>query len=130
MDFRASDSYLCIMLARVVTMLALLAIAVVTTASAAHAARMSVVPDHAAHAGEMMQGAGSATPACDGHHPCGSANDGLCAFLCAGLSVFPTVPGVGAGQAFGPAGHGIPAAEAIASRVPDLSEHPPRLRLP
>ena len=55
MDIPVSSAYLSGMFARLVTMLAVLAIAVMTTVTSAHAARMSAEPDHAVHVGEMMQ---------------------------------------------------------------------------
>mgnify|MGYP005848441623 CR=1 FL=1 len=117
------------MFARVVTILVLLAIAVVTTAASAHAARMSVAPGHTAHAAMMMQDADGTAPACAHHQPCGSADVGLCGFFCAGLPLLPTLPAIDAGPAFTPANQGIPAAGIHASRVPGLTERPPKLRL-
>ena len=43
------------MFARAITLLAIIAIAVVTAMTAAHAARMNLVPDQAVHMAAMMQ---------------------------------------------------------------------------
>ena len=57
MDNPVIAAYLPRMFARAVTMLAILAVALVTTLTPAHAARMSVVPDQAMHRTDMMQAA-------------------------------------------------------------------------
>lgn len=129
MDFRAGDSYLCTMFAGVVTILVLLAIAVVTSAASVHAARMNVAPGHTGHAAMMMQDAGSTAPACAHHKPCGATDVGLCEIVCAGLSLLPTESAGEIGQAVGPARHAILVAEILANRVPGLNERSPKLRL-
>lgn len=129
MDNPVSDAYLRRMLARAVTMLAILAIAVVTTMTSAHAARMSAVPDHAVHVAEMMQAPHGGEASCDGDQHCGSADAGMCEFVCTGLSVFLPSPSSGAGHSCSPVSHDRPSEELHASRAPGLSERPPKLRL-
>jgi hypothetical protein len=124
-----TSAYLSGMLSRLVTMLTVLAIAVMTTVAAGHAARQSAEPDHAVHVSEMMQvGAGHVAP-CNGDRHCGSGDVVSCEMLCAGVSVFLTSPGEGSGSDCAPASHDLPAAENIASRAPGLNERPPKLRL-
>jgi hypothetical protein len=53
----------------------------------------------------------------------------MCEFVCAGLSVFLTMPGVEGGHAFGSADHDFPAEAIHVSRAPGLNERPPKLRL-
>ena len=55
MDIPVTSAYLSGMFSRLVTMLAVLAIAVMTTVTSAHAARLSAEPDHSMHVGEMMR---------------------------------------------------------------------------
>ncbi len=118
------------MLARLVSIFAILAIAVVTTISAAHAARMDGIQgDHALHAGAMMHASADAQPFCDDGQHCGSADAAVCEFVCAGLSVFLTMPDLEAGDAFGPASHDLPSEAAHVSHAPGLNERPPKLRL-
>ncbi|MDF0603595.1 hypothetical protein P1J78_22970 [Psychromarinibacter sp. C21-152] len=130
MDILVSNAYVFGMFARVLSMLSILAIAVVTTISAAHAARMDSMPsDHAVHMSEMMQASADADLSCDGSGYFGSSDAAICKFVCAGLSVVLTMPGVGAGQAFGSADHDFPAEAIDVSRAPGLNERPPKLRL-
>lgn len=110
-------------------MLAVLAIAVMTTVTSAHAARLSAEPDHSMHVGEMMQVAAGSEHSCDGEQHCGSIDTGSCELLCAGLSVFLTLPGEGSGSDYGPVSHALPADAILASRAPGLNERPPKLRL-
>lgn len=49
MDIPVTSAYLSGMFSRLVTMLAVLAIAVMTTVTSAHAARLSAEPDHSVH---------------------------------------------------------------------------------
>ena len=118
------------MISRLVTMLAILAITVVTTVTSAHAARMSMNADqdHSAHLGKIMP-AYDSERACEGEQHCGSADAGMCEFVCAGLSAFLTSPGGEAGHVHGPAGHAFPSDAIHVSRAPGLTEHPPKLRL-
>ncbi|WP_227493458.1 hypothetical protein [Paracoccus kondratievae] len=124
-----TSAYLSGMFSRLVTMLAVLAIAVMTTVTSAHAARLSAEPDHSVHVGEMMQVAAGSEHSCDGEQHCGSIDTGSCELLCAGLSVFLTLPGEGSGSDYGPVSHALPADAILASRAPGLNERPPKLRL-
>lgn len=131
MDNLVSNAYLLGMFARVVILFVVLAIAVVTTVSSAHAASMSIGTAHAAHAGEMMQAAsGHSEPSCDSGQDCNSIDSVVCDFVCAGLSVFLMSPDGDAGHEYGTASHDLPFWTRHASRVPALNERPPKLRLP
>lgn len=129
MDIPVTSAYLSGMFARLVTMLAVLAIAVMTTVTSAHAAGLSTEPDHAAHVSEMMQVATGSDHSCDGDQHCGSMDAGSCELLCAGLSVFLTFPREDSASDSAPAGHDLPTAETVASRAPGLNERPPKLHL-
>ncbi|HHZ08459.1 MAG TPA: hypothetical protein GX405_06725 [Rhizobiales bacterium] len=121
------------MFARLVSIFAILAIVVVTTMSAAHAARMAGMQLHrTAHPGAIMHASGDAHPSCDGDQHCGSADGSLCEFVCAGLaglSVLLTTPDVEVGHAYRPASHNLPSEANRVSWSPDLNERPPKLRL-
>lgn len=76
------------MLARVMTLLAMLSIAVVTAATSAHAARMAgLQADHALPFDAMMHAAPEGHPCRDETRPHARDESGVCAFVCAGLSV-------------------------------------------
>lgn len=123
MDTVVINAYFGSMLARVFSILVILAITVVTTISAAHAARMGGMQmNHEAHLGAKMHAS------CEHHQQCQSAEAALCEFFCTGLSVFLTMPGVEAGQAFGRVRHNFPAEAFLVGRAPGLIEHPPKLR--
>ncbi len=128
MDIPVTSAYPSGMFSRFVTMLAVLAIAVMTTATSAHAARLSAEPDHSVHVGEMMQGAGGSEP-CDGDYHCGSGDAEACEVLCAGLSVFLAPPSDSSGSDYAPANHDQSSGAIVASRAPGLNERPPKLRL-
>lgn len=125
-----SNGYLRGMLARIVAMFAILAIAVVTTVTSAHAARMSMgaVPDHLAHVSEMMHAEDSKL-ACAGEQRCGSTSAEMCEFLCTGLSVFLTSPGGESSHECEAASHDLFSDSSHASCAPELNERPPKLRL-
>lgn len=112
-------------------MLAILAITVVTTVTVAHAARMGMNSgaDHATHVGEMGHAPVIADLDCDTDEHCGSADAGMCAFVCAGLSAFLTLPDAEAGPVHGAASHDFPSDGIHANRTPALNERPPKLRL-
>lgn len=132
MDIFVSSAYLCtIMIARFVTMLAVLAITVATTVSSAHAARMSIVPgpDHATHVGAMMHAPDIAQLACGDEQHCGSADAEMCKFACASLSAFLTSPGADSEQAHRTASHASPTEASLVGCAPGLNERPPKLRL-
>lgn len=119
------------MFIRLVTMLAILAITVVTTVTSAHATRMSMSfgPDYATHVVEMMHSADIANLTCDAGQHCGSADAGMCDFVCTGLAAFLTSPGGEAGHAHGPASHDFPSEAIHVSRSPGQHERPPKLCL-
>ena len=129
MDIPVTSAYLSDMLSRFVTMLAVLAIAVMTTVTSAHAARLSAEPDHSVHVGEMMQVAAGSEHSCDGEQHCGSIDTGSCELLCAGLSVFLTSPSDSSGSVDAPASHDLPTGAVLAGRAPGLNERPPKHRL-
>lgn len=131
MDILVLGAYLCSMIARLVTLLAILATTLVTTGIPAHAARMSMSssPDHAAHVGDMMNSPDIAELACDGDRHCGSADAEICEFVCAGLSAFLTSPGGEGGHACSSAKHDFPFEASDVGGAPDLNERPPKSRL-
>ncbi len=119
------------MIERLVTLLAILAITVVTTVTSAHAARMSIGPghDHAAHAGEMTPSPDVVEAGCEGDPRCGSADAGICDFVCAGLSALLASPDADPGPAHVSASRYFPRETSHVSRVPGLNERPPKARL-
>ena len=129
MDIPVTSAYLSGMFSRLVAMLAVLAIAVMTTVTSAHAAGLSTEPDHAAHVSEIMQIAAGSDHSCDGDQHCGSIDAESCELLCVGLSVFLTPPSEGSGRDYAPAGHDFPTGVILASRAPGLNERPPKHRL-
>ncbi|MCO5083508.1 MAG: hypothetical protein M9955_17855 [Rhizobiaceae bacterium] len=129
MDIPVTSAYLSGMFARLVTMLAVLVIAVMTTVTSAHAARLSAELDHTAHASEMMHVAAGSENPCDGDQHCGSGDAESCEVLCAGLSVFLSSPSDSSGSNYAPASHDLPTGAVLASRAPGLNERPPKIRL-
>ena len=129
MDIPVTSAYLSSMFSRLVAMLAVLAIAVMTTVTSAHATGLSTEPDHAAHVSEMMQVAGGSEHSCDGDRHCGSIDAKSCELLCIGLSVFLTSPSESSGSDYAPASHDLPTGAVLASRAHGLNERPPKLRL-
>lgn len=129
MDILVSNAYLCSMIARVITMIAVLAFAVVSAATAAHAVRMGVAADHPMHmAGMEMTGTENGAH-CGGDHHCGSADAGMCAFVCAGLSVLMPVEPGDTGPAHLADEHDTVAGTNGRGLAPGLNERPPKLRL-
>lgn len=118
------------MLAWFGSVLAILALAVVTTVSSAHAARMDVGHDHAMHVAETMHAPAGGGLACDGDQPCGAADAEMCEYVCAGLSSFLPAWGADTGRGHAPARHDMAVEALPASRAPGLDERPPKLRLP
>ncbi|NKC49664.1 hypothetical protein HED54_22805 [Ochrobactrum anthropi ATCC 49188] len=88
-DIPVSSTYRSSMFARVVSMLAIIGVAVMTMAFSAHAARMSIPPEQAVHVGEITNSAAGIEPACTSKH-CGSADmdAGTCELVCAGFQSF------------------------------------------
>ena len=127
MDNLVRSAYCSGMFARVVTMLAMFAIAVTTAVTFAHAARLSAEPDHATHASEMVQVTDGGQHACEDVAPCAQVDTGACEFVCAGFVLFwPASDGEAARNA-GLAGHDLPRGTIRASRTPGLNERPPKL---
>jgi hypothetical protein len=129
MDNPVSEAYLAGMLARVVTMLALLSIAVVTTVASAHAARMSLEPEHALYVGEMMHASVGSEHSCDDEQRCGSGDTEICELVCAGFSVFLTLSSGEAEHGFEPDSHDFPFEATHVSHAPGLIDQPPKIRL-
>ncbi len=129
-DIPVSSAYLSSMFARVVSILAIVGVAVMMMAFSAHAARMSITSDHAAHVGEMMNSAAGIEPACISEH-CGSADmdAGTCELVCAGFSLFIISPSGDSGSEYTPAPYILPPDASTASRAPGLNERPPKIRL-
>jgi len=116
------------MFARLVAILAALAITVMTTVAPVHAARMGGEPDLAMHAGTQMHAkAGGETP-CDQKPACGSTDTTSCEMLCAGLAPFVASPDATQGRGFLPGGYDLPPDAIIAHRVPELGQRPPNPR--
>ncbi|WEX09229.1 hypothetical protein [Chelativorans sp. AA-79] len=129
-DIPVSSAYLSSMFARVVSILAIVGVAVMMMAFSAHAARMSITSDHAAHLNEMMNSAAGIEPACSSEH-CGSAgmDAGTCEVVCAGFSLFLISPSGDSGNQYTPARHVLPPDASTAGRAPGLNERPPKIRL-
>lgn len=117
------------MFARAITLLAIIAIAVVTTMTAAHAARMNLVPDQAVHMAAMMQAPHGDKASCDTDRPCNPAEAGICEFVCTGLAVVLSSPLDGAEARCLAVSHDRPAPQFLASRAPGLNDRPPKTRL-
>ncbi len=127
MDNPLSDTYLGAMFTRVIMVLAVLAIIAVTTVTSAHAVRMSVEPATAGHVSDMMQAPHNSELSCDLDQHCGTADAGLCDFVCLGLSAFLTTAGQETEHECGPAGYELATVANHASLTPGLGERPPRL---
>lgn len=120
--------YLGAMLARTVTLLAALLIAMATAVASPHAAAMA----------DTMSGMTMETAI---HGADGTCKDGtacevparkICAYICACLASFHALPvdANNAGPAvFGPAVHGIVADTDLAGHLPGLNERPPKAGL-
>jgi hypothetical protein len=120
--------YIFSMVSRLVIVLTVLALAVFSMATSAHAARMGVMHDHAMHHGEMMQANDAGRASCIEYH-CGSAEAGICDAVC-------TAPNVALPLQDNPTARGyVPSPFEISNRVfppsraPGLNERPPKLRL-
>ncbi|MBW6507801.1 MAG: hypothetical protein K0B00_13810 [Rhodobacteraceae bacterium] len=117
------------MIHRLVTVLAALAFAIVTTAAVAHVARMSDVPDFGMHAVEMVQAEDIVTTPCGGDQHSGAAMAGFCAFASVGLTGIVTPPETRADPAFGAIRHTMPTVMVLSGAVPAQAERPPQARL-
>lgn len=129
MDILVSSTYFASMIRRLATLLAILAITVVTSLASAHAARMSSGVDRDSHVAGMVHSSDIAERTCDAGQHCGAADAGMCEFVCAGLSAFLISPTGESGRAHGPARHDLPSEASPVSRAPGLNERPPKLRL-
>ena len=129
MDRLKIGAYIVAMFSRFLAILAILSIAVVTIVTSAHVARMNSGSNGAVHAIAMTQAHGSSDPDCGGAETCGTADSGICSFVCAGLSVYLVLPLEDAGGSAGPGRPDLPSAMALISRTPDLSARPPKLTL-
>ena len=131
MDILVSNAYVYSMIGRFVTMLAIIALSVMTMGTTAHAERMSMNSglDHAMHVADMMHSQVIVDLDCDAGEPCGSADAEMGAFVWAGLSAFLTSPDREAGHDHGTVTHEFPSAAIHVSRAPGLNERPPKLRL-
>ncbi|WP_209004896.1 MULTISPECIES: hypothetical protein [Hyphomicrobiales] len=129
-DIPVSSTYLSSMFARVVSMLAIAAVAIMTMVFSAHAARMSITPDPAVHANEMIVVSAGIEPACSSEH-CGSADmdAGTCELVCAGFSLFLISPSGGSGNQYTPTIYVLPPDASIAGGALGLNERPPKVRL-
>lgn len=117
------------MIGRFVTMFALLAIAVVTTMTLAHTARMSVGQDYGIHANEMMHVTYVGERSCADQLTCGTADTGMCEFVCAGFTAFLPFPSAKTGQEYLPSQYIFPPEAIRDGWTPGLNERPPKLRL-
>lgn len=115
------------MLARLVTLLAMLAIVVMTTVTAAHAVRMTAGAGHAMHVDEMTD----VLPAmpCDHDAPCGAVDDTMCELVRVGLTAVLISPGTTAGRGLAGTIHDFPPDTSHVGRAPGLTERPPQFRL-
>lgn len=129
MDITVRNAYVHVMFGRFVTILAMLAIAVVTTMTPAHTARMSAGLDHAVHVSEMMHVTPDGEHSCTDQLHCGAAETSMCEFVCAGLSAFLPFPSAETGQEYAPSRHDFPAEAIHVSRAPGMNERPPKRRL-
>lgn len=117
------------MIARLASVLVMLAIAAGPTAASAHAAGISASQEHAIHGGEMMHASVGSVPSCDGDRQCAPTDTGACELLCTGLSALPALPDAESGKGHVPLRHDPPAEAARVGRASDLNEHPPRIDL-
>ena len=118
------------MLARILTLLAVLSIGVVTAAGVAHAGRMAgMPPDHAMHLAEMTEAMPDGHAPCAGDQHCDGAYGAICDFICTGLSVVRTISGPVGADAVAPVRHDLASATCLTGLSPDLTERPPKLRL-
>jgi hypothetical protein len=130
MDLLRRTPYVTRMVARILTLLLALSVALVTAAGAAHAARMAGMPsDHAMHLAEMTEAMPDAHAPCAGDQHCGGSHGAICDFVCTGLSVVLTLSGPVGTDAVGPVRHDLASATCLTGLSPDLTERPPKLRL-
>ncbi|MCT2541188.1 hypothetical protein [Sedimentimonas flavescens] len=116
------------MLSRLVTILAVLAITVVTSVVPTHAARMAIStgPDYVASVGQALDAPEGAELACQGRAHCAPADSEICTFVCANASVFLAPAETNTLRAHDPVGHLFPAEADHADIAPALAERPPK----
>ena len=115
------------MILRVITMIAVLAFAVMSAATTAHAVRMGVAIDQPM--AEMAMTGTEHGAHCEGNKHCGSADARMCAFVCAGLSVMVPVELGDTGPAHLVDEHATVVGTNGQGMAPGLNERPPKLRL-
>lgn len=117
------------MFTRLVSLLATLALVLLTTLSAAHASGMSAEASAHALAVDMeMHAPAAADKSCAQGAPCGKADRAMCEVVCAGTMLF-LAPGCGAlAGMLEPARHDRRADAVPASHTPGSIERPPRGR--
>jgi len=114
------------MIHRLVTVLAALAIAVVSTVALAHAAQMSDVPDFGMHAVEMVQVEAIGAISCGGDQHCGAAMAGFCAFASVGLTGIVVPHDAQADLACHSIRQAVPTGMVLSGAVPAQAERPPQ----
>lgn len=129
MDSQATGRYLQLMIARAITVLALLVVVFLTTVAPSHVANMRAGTSHAFHADLMIHNEVGGAHGCAGQHACTEADAETCEFVCTGLTAFASVSNAGAPQYLDPTRHQLPSGTRAESRSPDLTERPPKPRL-
>lgn len=115
------------MLARFVSLLAALAVVVLTSVTAAHVPTASASADISGHTGETGQIAASHQHDCESQLPCASPDSAACEMLCAGiLALLPQSADQSEGIQVA-AIHDRTTVMTNAGRVPGLQERPPIL---
>lgn len=130
MDIAVGGPYLPAMFARLASLLAALALAVLMMTASAHATTRSAEADRSVHARQVMQVTAEDGYRHDSTQHCAWVDTGPCEVSCCGAAAFPTTPGGDHGRDRSPAIHDQPTAAIIASRRPGPHEHPPDPRLP
>ncbi len=129
MDITAGKAKVDLMIDRFVTMLAMLAIAVVTTMTPAHAARMNAGLEPAVHVSEMNYVADFGERSCADQLHCVAADAGMCDFVCAGLTAFLAFPCAGNGEEYVPSRLVFRPDASNVGGAPGVNERPPKLHL-
>lgn len=126
MDSQATGRYVLVMFARAITLLAVLAVVLLTTVAPSHAASMSAGANHAFHADLMTHTEVGDAHGCAGQHACDEPDAEICEFVCAGLTAFALMSDTEAAQPVDPSRHQFPSGASVESRSPDLNERPPK----
>ncbi len=129
LDTSARQGYGYYMFARILNVLALIAVVLVSTAAGAHAARMDAGSPHARHSDEMVQRTVVAEHHCSDEHECTAALADLCAVVCAGLAALPATSGAEPGRPSIASRRPDFSQMLFAGQSPDLNERPPKTRL-